>query len=117
MLYCPDPTGFLLLPEFIAAKAAGPLFAFALGGVEGMIYALGIILLGQRFRGAELAAASVLYTGMWGAGTMIGPLLIGAGMDLLGTTAMPPLIALVYVFYLPALLTTLRGRNRVHSSD
>ncbi len=43
-----------------------------------MSRALGVILLGQRFRGPELAAASVLYTGMWGAGTMIGPLVVGA---------------------------------------
>jgi MFS family permease len=79
----------------------GPIFVFALGGAEGMIYALGVILLGQRFRGAELAAASVLYTGMWGAGTMLGPALVGAGMDLLGNASMPYLIAAIYAVYLP----------------
>ena len=77
------------------------MFAFALGGVEGMIYTLGMILLGQRFRGAELAAASVLYTGMWGVGTMLGPVIVGVGMDAFGDTSMPYLIAVIYVVYMP----------------
>ena len=93
--------GFLFLPKFIALAIGGPVFAFVVGGVEGMIYVLGIILLGQRFRGAELAAASVLYTGMWSAGTMFGPALVGAGMDMFGDAAMPYLIAAIYAAYLP----------------
>lgn len=93
--------GFAALPEFIHRSVAGPVFAFSLGGVEGMIYALGVILLGQRFRGSELAAASVLYTGMWGAGTMVGPFVVGVGMDVFGNLWMPYLIAGIYVCYLP----------------
>ena len=94
-------SGFALLPELVARPVAGPVFTFALGGVEGMIYALGVILLGQRFRGAELAAASVLYTGMWGAGTMLGPAMVGVGMDVFGNLALTYLIAAMYVIYLP----------------
>ena len=94
-------TGFLILPKALSQSLGGPVFVFALGGVEGMIYALGVILLGQKFRGAELAAASVLYTGMWGAGTMLGPAIVGAGMDIFGDSSMPLLIAAVYAVYLP----------------
>ena len=93
--------GFLVLPEVVSRSVGGPIFAFALGGVEGMIYALGVILLGQKFRGADLAAASVLYTGMWCTGMMLGPAIIGAGMDVFGNTAMPYLIAAIYAVYLP----------------
>jgi MFS family permease len=100
--------GFVILPRFIASSISGPLFAFSLGGVEGMIYVMGVILLGQRFRGIELAAASVLYTGMWAAGTMIGPALVGAGMDLLGNSSMPYLIAAIYACYLPVYFFTRR---------
>jgi MFS family permease len=96
--------GFLLLPNIIGTPIGGPIFAFTLGGVEGMIYVLGIILLGQQFRGSELAAASVLFTGMWGAGTMLGPAVVGAGMDILGVASMPYLIAAIYVVYLPFLV-------------
>lgn len=100
--------GFLILPQVVSSRVGGPMFTFALGGVEGMIYALGVILLGQKFRGAELAAASVLYTGMWGAGTMLGPAVVGAGMDILGNASMPYLIAAIYAAYLPVFFLTRR---------
>ncbi len=93
--------GFIALPKFIALAVSGPLLTFTLGGVEGMIYAMGMILLGQRFRGTELASASVLFTGMWGVGTMFGPLIVGAGMDLLGADSFPYLIAAIFACYLP----------------
>jgi len=96
--------GFILLPHFIALEVNGPLFVFTLGGIEGMIYSMGVIFLGQRFRGAELAAASVLFTGMWGLGTMLGPVIVGAGMDLIGNHAMPYIIASIYICYLPIFL-------------
>ena len=103
--------GFLILPNVISNALGGPIFSFALGGIEGMIYALGVILLGQQFRGAELAAASVLYTGMWGAGTMLGPVIIGAGMDLIGDHSMSYLIAAVYIIYLPIIIPYMRKRS------
>ena len=93
--------GFLIFPQVVSAPVGGPVFVFALGGAEGMIYALGVILLGQTFRGTDLAAASVLFTGMWGAGMMIGPALVGIGMDLFGNESLPILIAAVYALYLP----------------
>jgi MFS family permease len=99
--------GFIALPRFIALNIGAPLFLFSLGGVEGMIYVMGVILLGQRFRGVELASASVLYTGMWAAGTMLGPAIVGAGMDLLGNNAMPYLIAAIYGCYLPVYFSKL----------
>ena len=93
--------GFIILPRLVALSISGPLFMFALGGVEGMIYAMGMILLGQRFRGVELASASVLFTGMWGAGTMFGPAIVGASMDSLGNNSLPYLIAAIFACYLP----------------
>ena len=103
--------GFLILPRFIASSISGPLFLFSLGGVEGMIYVMGVILLGQRFRGIELAAASVLYTGMWSVGTMLGPAIVGAGMDVLGNNSMPYLIAAIYGCYLPVYFFSRRYRT------
>jgi len=93
--------GFITLPQVISSEINGPLFLFTLGGVEGMIYSMGVIMLGQRFRGAELAAASVLFTGMWSLGTMLGPVIVGVGMDILGSYSLPYLIAFIYACYLP----------------
>ncbi|MCJ7557765.1 MAG: MFS transporter [Gammaproteobacteria bacterium] len=101
--------GFVLLPELVSTRISAPLFMFALGGVEGMVYAMGVILLGQQFRGVQLATASVVFTTMWGVGAMIGPGFVGAGMDLFGTQVMPYLIAVLYGLYLPILWL---GRRR-----
>lgn len=103
--------GCMALPALITVKPVAPIFAFGLGGIEGMIYAMGVILLGQRFRGVELATASVVFTTMWGAGTMIGPAAVGLGMDLLGDQVMPFLIAGLYALYLPVMWVSWRARG------
>jgi len=76
-------------------------FFFVFGGVEGMIYALGVILIGERFRGAQLAAATTAFSACWGAGTMLGPLLVGIGMDRLGNGSMVLIIFAIFAVYLP----------------
>jgi MFS family permease len=103
--------GCMALPSLITLKLVAPIFAFGLGGIEGMIYAMGVILLGQRFRGVELATASVVFTTMWGAGAMIGPAAVGLGMDLFGDQVMPFLIAGLYALYLPVMWVCWRGRG------
>jgi len=101
----------MALPSLITLKPVAPIFAFGLGGIEGMIYVMGVILLGQRFRGVELATASVVFTTMWGAGTMMGPAVVGLGMDLLGDQVMPFLIAGLYALYLPVMWVFWRARG------
>ncbi len=93
--------GLLLMPWAIGTNwLAGP-FAFLFGGVEGMIYTLGVILVGERFKGPLLATATTLFTACWGAGTVIGPLLVGIGMDWLGADRMATIILLMFAAYLP----------------
>ena len=102
----------LVMPALIALPLVAPIFAFLYGGIEGMIYALGVILMGERFRGAALAAASTTFTAMWGAGTMLGPPLVGAGMDALGSETMPYLVCLLFAAYLPLPLASLLRARR-----
>lgn len=77
------------------------LFVFIFGGIEGMIYALGVVLIGERFRGAQLAAATTAFSACWGAGTMLGPLLVGIGMDRFGNGSMVYIIFVLFAIYLP----------------
>ena len=77
------------------------LFVFTFGGVEGMIYTLGVILIGERFSGAQLAKATTAFSACWGAGTMLGPLLVGIGMDSLGNGSMVVIIFAIFAVYLP----------------
>lgn len=103
--------GCVALPSLITLRPVAPIFAFGLGGIEGMIYAMGVIILGQRFSGVELATASVVFTTMWGAGTMVGPAAVGLGMDLLGAQVMPFLIAALYALYLPVMWVCWRDKG------
>jgi MFS family permease len=77
------------------------LFIFGFGGVEGMIYTLGVVLIGERFKGAQLAAATTAFSACWGAGTMLGPLLVGVGMDWFGNGSMVFIIFAIFAVYLP----------------
>ena len=107
--------GLLLMPWAVRANALAGVYAFLFGGVEGMIYTLGVILVGERFKGALLAAATTLFTACWGAGTVIGPLLVGLGMDRFGGARMPLIILALFALYLPLPLASwYRGRQARH---
>ncbi len=77
------------------------LFAFAYGGAEGMIYTLGVVLIGERFKGSQLAAATTAFSACWGAGTVLGPLLVGVGMDWMGNDSMLLIMFAIFAVYLP----------------
>ena len=66
-----------------------------------MIYTLGVVLIGERFKGTQLAAATTAFSACWGAGTMLGPLLVGIGMDRLGNGSMVLIIFAIFAVYLP----------------
>jgi len=104
--------GLLLMPWLVVMPWVADVYAFIFGGVEGMIYALGVILVGQRFRGAMLAMATTMFTACWGAGTMLGPLLVGIGMDWLGPQYMPFLVLMFFAAFLPMpVISYIRSRG------
>jgi MFS family permease len=111
--------GFWLMPQMIQFPVIGSVFMFAFGGVEGMIYALGVILVGEHFKGAMLAAATTMFTAFWGAGTVVGPLLTGVGMDHMGADQMALMLFLMFGLFLPLpVISWWRNRGaRVHESD
>ena len=59
------------------------------------------MLVGERFKGATLAAATTLFTAFWGAGTVFGPLLTGIGMDQFGSDQMALILFLMFAVFLP----------------
>ena len=93
--------GLLVMPYLLQDPFVAQVFAFLFGGIEGMIYALGVTLIGERFKGTLLAAASAAFTACWAAGTVVGPLLVGFGMDELGARSMPFVICGFFALYLP----------------
>ena len=94
--------GFVIMPWAVQAPVTGAMaFVFLFGGVEGMVYALGVALIGERFKGAALAAASTAFTTCWGVGTIIGPLVSGAGMDAWGAESLAWVAGTFFALFLP----------------
>jgi MFS family permease len=86
LLFCIAATiaGFMAAPAAISYEILGLPVFFLFGGCFAMLYSFGVILLGERFTGADLAAASAVFTLMWGTGTLAGPVVTGAVMDWIG---------------------------------
>lgn len=102
----------LLMPSLVAIPLVAEVYAFLFGGIEGMIYALGVILVGERYKGAMLASATTLFTACWGAGTVLGPLFAGIGMDRFGAERLALVVFFFYALYLPMpLVSYLRRRQ------
>jgi MFS family permease len=72
-----------------------------LGGVLGGLYTGGLILLGERFKGADLASASSAFGLMWGIGMIAGPPLGGLGMRLSDPHGLIVVIAFLLLAFLP----------------
>lgn len=93
--------GILLIPAMVGAGLAGLAFFFLFGGVTSTLYGLGVVLLGERFRGADLAMASAAFTMMWSGGTLAGPPIAGLAMDTIGPAGLIYAMAAIILLYLP----------------
>jgi MFS family permease len=71
------------------------------GGVLGGLYTGGLVLLGERFKSADLASASSAFGLMWGIGMIAGPPLGGLGMRLSDPHGLIVVIAFLLLAFLP----------------
>lgn len=76
--------GALLLPYASQDWFMLALLLLLWGGVVAGLYTVGLSLIGQRFTGADLAAANAAFIFFYAIGTIAGPAAIGAGMDIDG---------------------------------
>lgn len=103
----------LLLPAALGHDTAVFALVFILGGFVLGFYTVGLALLGQRFRRADLAVANAVFILLYEAGTFAGPGLAGAAMDLWRTQGLVAAGALVsFAFGLGALLRAGRAPRR-----
>ena len=90
--------GALLLPVLSPGGplASEPLLAatlFLWGGTSFGLYTLSLAELGERSRLAELAAANTAFVMVYEVGSLVGPVIAGAAMELAGRNALPALTA------------------------
>lgn len=109
--------GLLLMPHVLHNNTLATVFFFLFGGVEGMIYALGIMLVGERFKGHQLAGATTVFTACWAVGTIAGPFMAGVGMDLWGPDKLPLVIFGFFLLYLPLPLRSWLAQRRLAASE
>ncbi len=78
------------------------------GGIVGALYPVGLGELSARFRGADLASANSAYVMTYAAGMLVGPPIIGAGLDWIPPSgffwAVAGLIALYLIVAAPAVV-------------
>lgn len=80
-----------------------------LGGVTGAIYTLALVLIGETFRGMDLALANTAFVIMIQLGATVGPGYAGGAMSVLGPHGLPLSLALVTAALL--LAVALLGRR------
>lgn len=92
--------GSLGLP-YIATNwhtAAGVLFLW--GGAVAALYTVGLAHLGSQLAGRDLASANAAFVFCYGFGMLIGPQLIGVGMDIFGPNGFPWSLAFFFLIYI-----------------
>jgi len=66
------------------------------GGISFAIYAVALALLGQRFRGGDIARANAALTSIYTFGGMVGPPIAGSSLELVGRPGFGLSLAVVY---------------------
>ncbi|MDE1173179.1 MAG: MFS transporter [Parvibaculaceae bacterium] len=93
--------GYATLPFVLPGVIATGIAIFFIVGIATGIYTVGMVLMGERFTGGELAGASALTTAMWGLGALVGAPFSGAAMELWHPHGLIAAVILLYLAYLP----------------
>jgi MFS family permease len=92
--------GVLALPSLASNWHATAAVLFVWGGVVAGLYTIGLAHLGSRLSGRDLASANAAFVFCYGLGMIIGPQVIGAGMDVVGVHGFAWSLALFFAAYL-----------------
>ena len=104
--------GSAALPWALPLPAISVVFMFFYGGALGALYTISLVLLGRRFKGADLSAASAMLAVMFCIGSFIWPSAGGAALDRFGGDAMPVSLIVAYALFVAVVATAwLRGSS------
>lgn len=106
----------LAMPFAIALPFWNMAYMLVLGAIMSSIYTIAMVIIGEQFKGADLAAASALFGMMWGLGTVVGPQLGGLSYDQFPPHGIPLAVAALTVALLPVpTLAWLRRRSKARA--
>jgi MFS family permease len=100
--------GAVLTPLLIPYPGAVYALLFVWGGVIMGVYTLGLTLLGERFRGGELANANAAYVMLYATGLLAGPTVEGFALDWWDPHGLMAVIGAITLIYTGFLLTRRR---------
>jgi MFS family permease len=72
-----------------------------MGGALGGFYTIGMVMIGRRFKGADLVAVNAAFVVFWAAGSIAGPATTGIAIDATNVDAMPVVVVTACLLYLP----------------
>ena len=107
--------GGAALPFVLSRPPIDLAFMFVLGGLVSALYTMGNILMGERFRGGDLAAASTLFAVMWSLGSLIGPPSGGLALDIAPIYGLPAAMTLMVLPIIPVALGTIMRRAKARA--
>jgi MFS family permease len=103
----------IAIPVAITLPTWNLIVLVVLGAAMTGVYTIGMVMIGEQFKAADLAAASALYGLMFGAGSVVGPVVGGVVVKTLPADGIPYSIALMYALFLPfPLIAFFRNRRR-----
>ena len=70
------------------------------GGALGGFYTVSMVIIGRRFKGADLVAVNAAFVVFWGLGAITGPAATGGAMEVWGINAMPVVVVVCCLLYL-----------------
>ncbi len=81
-----------------------------IGGALGGFYTIGMVMIGRRFKGADLVAVNAAFVAFWALGSIAGPATTGIAIDASTVDAMPVVVVAVCLLYLPlAIIRMIKG--------
>lgn len=92
--------GMFVLPAVASNWHLTAILLFFWGGAVAAMYTIGLAHLGSRLSGRELANANAAFVFCYGLGMLIGPQVIGLGMDLFGPHGFPWSLTLFFGGYI-----------------
>jgi MFS family permease len=88
------------LPFSLDSLVATWTVMMVIGLTQGSFYLLAMVMMGSRFKGAELIGVNASFVFLWGLGMVIGPSITGIAMDLIGPNGLPVVAALFCTIFL-----------------
>lgn len=102
--------GALLIPAASANTVAFWTLLFVWGGVTGALYTVGLAHLGARFTGTDLVSANAAFVILYNVGLILGPPVVGGGMDLASPHGFAYALAGFFLFYVAVIASRTAGK-------